>query len=323
MKPLRMFEYMEPRDLKEASSLLRRMGKSGKILAGGTDAMSCWSARTFHVGCYTAGIEPPVLKCFGPPKKPRALINIKTIPGLKGIKKKGKSLRVGALTTLNELAESSEINNGLSLLRNVAGRMGSVEIRNLATVGGNLFTHAPAAGLAPLLLCIGAKGVISDGVKRKEISLEDLFGGFGKLNQLPRLPDGQILVEIIIPELRSGSGAGYEKTTVMVSSMSPPVASAAAMVGLDTGGRTIKDCRIYVGGCTPSYPHRGEKAEAYLVNKPVGEEILREASQMAVSTLKPISDNYGSAEYRALVASVVVRRALKQAVQAAQASFSH
>ena len=87
--------------------------------------------------------------------------------------------------------------------------------------------------------------------------------------------------------------------------------------------KTIKECRIYVGSCIPSYPHRGEKAEAYLVNKPVGEEILREASQMAVSTLKPISDNYGSAEYRVLVASVGVRRALEQAAQAAQASFSH
>ena len=155
MKPLRMFELLEPRDLKEASTVLRERGGNARILAGGTDLMACWSGRTFRAGCYTAGIEPGVLRCFGKPKKPKTLINIKSIRGLQGVQRKDKTLRVGALSTLNELMESSHLENGLSSVRDIVSKIGSVEIRNLATVGGNLFTHAPAAGLAPILFCLG------------------------------------------------------------------------------------------------------------------------------------------------------------------------
>ena len=124
----------------------------------------------------------------------------------------------------------------------------------------------------------------------------------------------------MIPELGAGCGAAYEKTTVMFSSMSPPVASAAAMVRLDPARKTIKEARIYIGSCTPSYPHRGDKAEAYLVNKPFEDGILKEASEIAIAKLKPISDGHGSAEYRAVVAGAMVRRALEDAGRAAQTS---
>jgi len=129
-------------------------------------------------------------------------------------------------------------------------------------------------------------------------------------------------LEIIIPELKPGFGVGYEKTTVMISSMSPPVASAAAMLRLNSQNRIIEACRIFVGSCTPSYPHRGNKAETYLVNKQFEDEILEKAAEMAVVGLKPISDAYGSGEYRSLVAGTMVRRALEQAGQMALASFS-
>jgi carbon-monoxide dehydrogenase medium subunit len=250
------------------------------------------------------------------------LVNIKGIHGLKGVRKKGQVLRVGALTTLNELTESPLLDNGLSFLKGVIRKIGGVETRNLGTVGGNLFTHAPAAGLAPILLCLRAKGVVSDGAKKQEIPLEDLFDGFGKLNQLPRLPNGQILVEIVIPELKAGVGAGYEKTTVMVSPMSPPVASAATMVRLDPRGKMIQACRIYIGSCAPSYPHRSEKAEDYLLKKPFDEGIGKEAAEMATADLKPIPDGYSSAAYRSQVAGILVNRVLKQAVQAALANPS-
>ncbi len=313
MKPLRMFELLEPKSLKEASSMVKKGRGNAKILAGGTDTMSCWSGRTFHVGCYTKGIEPKVLRCFGNPKKRRVLINIKGIRGLKGIKKGRQTVRVGALTTLNELMESPLLNTGLAFLKGVIRQIGSVETRNLATVGGNLFTHAPAAGLAPILLCLEAKGIVSDGTKKQQIPLEDLFGGFRKLGELPRLQGGQILVEITIPELKPSSGVRYEKTNVMVSSMSPPVASAAAMLRLNPRKKIVEACRIFVGSCRASYPHRSKEAEGYLINKPFEDAILREAAEMAVAGLEPISDGYGSAEYRMRVAGVMVRRALEKA----------
>lgn len=313
MKPLRMFELLEPRSLKEASSMLNKGGDNVKILAGGTDTMSCWSGRTFHVGCYTKGTEPVVLRCFGNPRKPRVLINIKGIRGLKGIKKKGKTVQIGALTTLDEMMESPLLNDGLAFLKGVLRKIGSVETRNLATVGGNLFTHAPAAGLSPILLCLDAGGIVSDGTRKQMVLLEDLFSGLRRSSELPKLSGGQILVEIIIPQLKPGSGIGYQKATVMVSPMSPPVSSAAAMLRFDSKNRMIKSCRIFVGSCMPSYPHRANKAEAYLINKPFENETVREAAKMALAGLEPISDAYGSAEYRSLVAGVMVRRALEEA----------
>lgn len=322
MNPLRMFELLEPKDLKEAGSMLKKGGDNAKILAGGTDTMSCWSGRAYHVGCYVKGIEPMVLRCFGSPKKPRVLVNIKGIRGLKGIKKNGQTVRVGALTTLNEMMESPLLNDGLAFLKGALGKIGSVETRNLATVGGNLFTHAPAAGLAPILLCLEAKGIVSDGTERQRILLEDLFGGFRKKGELPKLAGGQILVEIIIPGLRPGSGVGYQKATVMVSPMSPPVASAAAMLRLNSQNKMIEACRILVGSCIPSYPHSGSKAEAYLINKPFENETVREAAEMALVDLRPISDGYGSAEHRSLVAGVMVRRALEEAGRMALAGLT-
>ena len=121
--------------------------------------------------------------------------------------------------------------------------------------------------------------------------------------------------------MKAGFGAGYEKTTVMTSNMSPPVASAAALLRLNPRDKTIEACRICVGSCVP-YPHRAVKAEDYLTHKPFEEGILTEAAEMAVTGLRPISDNYGSAEYRALVVTVMVRRALEQAGRMALASLS-
>jgi len=316
-----MFELLEPKNLKEASFMLNKWGGNATILAGGTDTMSCWSGRTYHAACYSKGTEPAVLKCFGTPKKPRALVNIKAIRGLKGIKKNGKTLCVGALTTLNELMESSLLTNGLTLLKDILARIGCIELREIATVGGNLFTHAPAAGLAPILLCLEAKGVVSDGERKREIPLEHLFGSFKKPGELPKLPGGQILVQLIIPDLESGSGVGYEKTTAMASPMSTPIASAAAMLRIKAKGKVIENSRIFVGGCT-FYPHRCEKAEKLLTGKVFEERLLDEAAEMGSDRLKPISDSYGSAEYRAWVAGNLVRRALEQAGQMALNSIS-
>jgi CO/xanthine dehydrogenase FAD-binding subunit len=149
-------------------------------------------------------------------------------------------------------------------------------------------------------------------VEKEEMPLGDLFLQLKQSGDPPRLPDGRILVELIIPAQKPGSGAGYEKTTVMISPMSSAVASAAAWLCLDPREKTIKECRIAIGSCT-SYPYRGKKAEEYLIGKPFGEAILEDAAEMAVSGLEPVSDNYGSAEYRAMVAGVMVRRALEKA----------
>lgn len=317
MKPLRQFELLEPKSLKEATFMLNKWRGTAIILAGGTDTMSCWSGRTYHTACYSKGTEPAVLRCFSTGHhKPRALINIKGIRGLKGIKKNGKTLRVGALTTLNELMESSMLTNGLIILKDILARIGCVETRNMATVGGNLLTHAPAAGLAPILLCLEAKGVVSDGERKREIPLEHLFGSFKRPGAVPRLPGSQILVQLIIPDLESGFGVGYEKTTEMASPMSNPIASAAAMLKINAKGKVIEKSRVYIGSCT-FYPYRCEKAEELLTGKVFEKRLIAEAAEMDLDRLKPISDNHGSAGYRVRVAGSMVRRALEQASQMA------
>lgn len=317
MKPLRQFELLEPKSLKEAAFLLNKWSGNAIILAGGTDTMSCWSGRTYCTACYSKGTEPAVLRCFSTShRKRRALINIKGIRGLKGIKKNGKTLRVGALTTLNELMESSMLTNGLIILKDVLARTGCVEMRNIATVGGNLLTHAPAAGLAPILLCLEAKGVVSDGERKRVVPLEHLFGSFNRPSVVPRLPGSQILVQLIIPDLESGFGVGYEKTTEMVSPMSNPIASAAAMLKINAKGKVIEKSRIYIGSCT-FYPYRCEKAEELLTGKVFEKRLIAEAAEMDLDRLKTISDNYGSDEYRVRVAGSMVHRVLEQASQMA------
>ena len=168
-------KYREPKTIGKAIDYLHEWGGKGKVLAGGTALFSHWGCRNFGLNCYRATGQPSVLRCFGNPRRPNALINIKRIKGLDRVAAGSKSLKVGSLATLNALKESSYQNGGLQSLGDAIAYIGSDETRNLGTVGGNISSLAPGAGLVPSLLCLGSRVRIADGSGRSLTDLSEMF----------------------------------------------------------------------------------------------------------------------------------------------------
>ena len=115
-RSLKKFELFEPATVEEACNLAKELGKNAKFLAGGTEVMSCWGCRSFHLNCHGTAKIPKILRCFGDAKKPKSLINIKKIKGLKNIEPKNGVIEIGALVTLGDLFDSPVLNGNLSFL---------------------------------------------------------------------------------------------------------------------------------------------------------------------------------------------------------------
>lgn len=238
---MRPFGYHAPATLDEAAGL---MSDGARPLAGGTDLLVQLKARRRSVD---------------------AVVSLRRIPGLRGVRREGDGLVVGALTTLTELAAEAP------LLAPVVRRMASEQIRNLATVGGNLCNASPAADLAPPLLALDARVRTS---ARREIALRDFFVGPGRTVLGPR----EILTEIAIPRLRPIAFEKLERR----GAMDIAVVSVAA-------SRVNGAVRLALGAVAPT-------------------PILSDES---LSGIAPIDDVRATAAYRRRVAGVLVRRVLE------------
>jgi carbon-monoxide dehydrogenase medium subunit len=282
-------DYFEPKTVHEALSLLAQHGAEAKVIAGGTDVMVDIKFK----------------------EEPGSLVNIKKIPGLSGIKENGGSLRIGALTTIRELETSAILREKLPVLWEAAHQFASLQVRNTATIGGNIGRASPSGEtLAPLLvLDAKAKVAFADGEKTEPFSA--FFQGPGKTTMGAK----GLLTEIEVPYPAPGTKGVYLKHAVR-GAMDIAMVGVAVMITPDAGKNNIQDVRIGLGAVAPT-PIRATKTEALLRGKPLGPVLLKEAAILAASEASPISDQRSSAENRRWIVEALTRRGLEQTWKAA------
>jgi len=285
------FEYLEPSSLQEAIAILTRHGNQAKVLAGGTDLLTLLKERTL---------------------KPRFVVNIKRLTRMEGIiHTPGKGIRIGALTAIRTLETSSLLKEKYPALAQAAHLLGSPQVRNLATIGGNLCNAAPSAETAPPLLSFSASICIAGPKGEKTLPLESFFSGPGATV----LQDGELVTEISLPEPPPGIGCVYLKHCPR-GSMDIAIVGVAVMVALSSVDGKVEECRMGLGAVAPT-PFRTKGAEELLRGKKPTELLVQEVAQKAAAEVSPVSDIRGSSEYRHQMVRVLTARALLIALERA------
>jgi carbon-monoxide dehydrogenase medium subunit len=280
-----MFDHIEcfyqPANLREALALVRKVGKRGRIVAGGTDLVM-QADRSIHF-----------------------LIDI-TRSGLSYIRTNGRDHVIGATTTMAELEHSPAI---LALAGGILARAactcGSIQNRNMATVGGNLANASPAADTAVVLLALDAQVVLTSSRREREIALAEFYSGAHQT-----VANGELLKEIVIPTLPNGKGVGWSFQKLGRTATDISIVNVAAGLQTDIRGR-IKWARLALGAVGPT-PLRARNAEALLLGHSVDEDLLERSGEAVMKEVNPIRDCRASAEYRREMSGVLARRALRE-----------
>jgi carbon-monoxide dehydrogenase medium subunit len=284
---MRKFEFSSPSSMAEALKLLAQNGSPAKVIAGGTDL---------------------VVQMKNKLAAPKKVINLMGIPDLTGIKKKGRGLRIGALVKHAALEGSPLLKEGWGILAEAAHKLGSPQIRNLGTVGGNLANASPAADTACPLLVLEAEAVLASKKKERRVPLHSFFRGPGKTV----LGKGEIVKEILIPPVPAGSVWAYLKLGRR-KSLDLALTSVAVLLTLDPKTKICHRARVALGAVAPT-PLRAKDTERFLEGKTLDDDVIREAGERAQKECRPISDVRASAEYRKEMVKVLVGRAIKKSL---------
>lgn len=286
MKRPEPFEMYQPTTLEEASRLLRDKGSGGRFLAGGTDLV---------IAIKEKGLIP------------KYVVDLKKVPGLSGIRENAdESITIGALTTMRAIETDSLLNKKYPFLCQSAAEVGSIQIRNRATVGGNMANATPSADVAPSLMALNATAKISDSGGERIVPLEKFFRGPGQSIMSPE----EILTEITIPKTSPELVGEYIK-------FSPRDMMDLAYIGVAVAYNLGRDkkcdrVRIVLGAVAPT-PIRANNSEALLEGKVLTEELAAKVGDEAARESKPISDVRSSADYRRAMVGVMTKRALLNA----------
>ena len=244
-------------------------------------------------------------------KQPRCVIDLKGIPQMDGLTLSEDELSIGALTCIRTLERSQSIREKAPLLAQAAAKLGSVQIRYRATIGGNLCNASPSADTAPALLALEAKAEIFGKKGRRVTALDEFFLRPGATV----LGDGEILTRLKIPLTGRRSGSVYYKLSAR-KAMDLAFAGVAVLLELD-GGDRISKARIALAAVDPT-PIRVPSAEKLLEGLRLTPEAARESAEQAARSCKPISDLRASAEYRREMVRELCQRGLLAAYRQAK-----
>jgi len=308
---MKKFEYFKPKTFDEALTLLAQYGEKAKVIAGGTDIIVMIKQKTMA---------------------PDILISLQGIPGLDQIQYNG-SLSIGPMVTHRAIEKSEVIKKNFSALADAVDYLGSVQIRNVATIGGNICTAAPSADTATPLLVLGTKVKIRSVKGERTLPLEEFFKGPGETV----LKTGEMVGELSIPKLLPNTGSAYYKLQRRLA-LDLPILGVSVLLSLDKNRVTCSDMlctaspistilhqmeedeiicrevRIALGVAAPT-PMRALKAEALLRGKKLSDERLEEAAQMASQEAQPRDTLRGEAWYRKDMIRVLVKRMAMRSIE--------
>jgi carbon-monoxide dehydrogenase medium subunit len=308
---MKKFEYLKPKTLDEALSLLTQFGQKAALIAGGTDVMV-------------------MAKQKG--RIPEVFISLRGIPDLDRIHSNG-SLRLGPLVTHRTIEKSDLIRKEFSALADAVDWLGSIQIRNVATIGGNICTAAPSADTACPLLVLDARLNVKGKTSGRTIPIDQFFTGPGQTVLSP----GEMLTEIEIPKLLPNTGSAYWKHQRRLA-LDLPILGVAVLISLDKATVTCsdflcttspisavlhrleedelvcKEIRIALGVAAPT-PMRSKKAEALLRGKKITDELIEEVSEVASNEAQPRDSIRGEAWYRRDMIKVFVKRMTMKSIE--------
>jgi aerobic carbon-monoxide dehydrogenase medium subunit len=274
------FEYLAPKSMDEVSSLLRQYKSEARIMAGGTIVIHRMKERI--------GVRPYA-------------IGLQAVPGLDAIAyDKASGLKIGAMARLQNIADSTEVKMGCVLLSTVCAKLGTPQIRNMGTIGGNVASRFATAETMPALIALGAEARILTAGGEKVSRVEDLY---------KELKDGDFITEIRFPALGPNIKTGYKKFAVRERF---DYATVAAAVVMNTDGRTCKEIKIGLGGVTLQ-TMRAKTAEEAMKGQELTDDLVEKAAVIAADSGTVGSDLMFSAEYKKKVLKTMVKRAIKEA----------
>lgn len=293
MRPLPSFSLHRPGTLRETLELLRDL-EEAKPLAGGTDLL----------------LDLREGACLA-----KHLVDLGRVEELRYIREDNGQIRIGAMSTYTQLLRSELIAANAPVLREAAACVGSVQTRNMGTVGGNLCNASPGADTATPLLILDAELTIASLEGSRSIPLSGLFAG-PKMNSLR---PGELLTEIRFPVPPEGSGASFQKLGRR-RGYTLSIINAAAYLEVD--GDVCRDARVAIGACAPT-PIRMSAVEEMLKDKRLYSRLIEEAASACHGLVKPSTRAHAraSADYRRAMSRVLTRRALMDAWQRARRSL--
>jgi len=281
------FDYLEPETVEETLDMLTKYDKRSKIIAGGTDL---------------------ILQIMQKAIRPEYVIDITRIPGLDYITFDDKrGLRLGVLTTIRALETSVELRKKYPIISQAASQLGSVAIRNVATLGGNLCNALPSAETAQVLIALSAQvRIIGPGGERTS-PLEDFFTGVGETLLKPN----ELLLEILVPKLTPHTSGMYIKHSAR-GAIDLAIVNIAVVMTMEPDKKVCKDARIVLGAVAPT-PLRAKKAEDMLKGEKIDEALIDRAAQVASDEARPrVGSIRGSFEYKKEMVRVLTGRAVRE-----------
>lgn len=290
------FTVYEPASLGEALSLLTAEGDASAALAGGTDLL---------------------LRIRRGVRSYRSVINLKRLGGLGDLAWDGATgLSCGALTTFRRLETDAFVRRHCPALAEAAKVVAGVQLRNLATIGGNLGNASPSADSVPPLVALDATVDVESASGVRRVPVEAALIGPGQTVLGP----GELFTTIRVPVPALRSGNAFARFSPR-SAMDIGIVSAAASVTLDADGRCV-DCRIALGAVSP-VPLRARLAEDALRNARLTPALLAHAGDLAAAATRPISDIRGTAAYRRAIVRVLTARVVSEAATRAARGHLH
>lgn len=305
------YEYYKPDTISAALDLMRQFKGEAVYVAGGTDVMVLLKQKKIN---------------------PRQLISLRNIKELSLI----DGLTIGACVTHRELQKNEYVKKRFSGLHDAVCNLGSAQIRNVATIGGNICNAAPSADTACPLLVLDANAVVVGSDEERRVAIDDFFTGPGKTV----LRKGEMLKSLLMPEFGEMTGSAYIKHTRR-NAMDLPIIGVATRITISvgkTGGELrckdslctaasteevlqrfaeeelrCEDVRIAMGVVAPR-PMRAKKAESALKGKVISEKILQEIGEIAASEASPRDSVRGEAWYRSEMIRVLVARAILRSI---------
>jgi len=280
------FAYVAARSVENALELMAKHGEDGKLLAGGHSLIPAMKLRL---------------------SSPKVLIDLGTVPELRGIKLDGNALVIGALTVHADVAAAELVRRHLPGLADAANVIGDLQVRNRGTIGGSCAHADPAADLPVILAALDAAFTVRSAAGARSINADEFFTDFYTTAMNP----DEVLTEVRVPIPPTGSGTAYVKLPHPASGY--VVVSAGALINRQSSG-SCASARVFLGGLG-SGPTRAVATEIELTGKPLTPQIIAAAAAKAAEETDPLEDSYADAGYKRHVATVYARKAIEAAVQ--------
>jgi len=275
---LPQFDYLAPNSVDEMLLMLREHGRDARIIGGGTIVLNNLKERI--------GVK-------------KVLIGLRSLPDMDNIIfDPSDGLRVGAMATLQDVADAPDVKRYFPILANACGRLGTPQIRNMGTIGGNVACKLPEAETVPVLISLGAKVNLLGSDGERIVALE---------NVNKELKRGELLSVISIPKPSSTAKGGYERYTVRAGI---DYATVSAAVLATTKNGVCENIRIALGGVSSK---RSQEAESVIKGEKISDSVIAEMCRVAAENAKTKSDLTCSAGYKKELLKVMLERAFRQA----------